>query len=91
MPSLRPTIVILLILSLGHFLSAGFDQIYNLYNPLVYDVADILDTYVLRRLTLMEYSLAATAGFFKSVVGFLLILGANALARRLTDGEQGLW
>ena len=91
LPSLRPTIVILLILSLGNFLSAGFDQIYNLYNPLVYDVADILDTYVLRRLTLMEYSLAATAGFFKAVVGFVLILTANMIARKLSDGEQGLW
>ncbi len=91
LPGIRPTIVVLLILSLGGFLSAGFDQIYNLYNPLVYNISDILDTYVLRRLALMEYSLAATAGLFKAVVGFGLILSANTVARRLTDGEQGLW
>lgn len=90
-PSLRPTIVILFILSLGNFLSAGFDQVYNLYNPLVYDVADILDTYVLRRLTMMEYSTAATAGFFKSFIGLMLIVMANWLANHLSDGEQGLW
>lgn len=91
LPGLRPTIIILLILSLGNFLNAGFDQVYNLYNPLVYDVSDILDTYVLRRLMLMDFSLAATAGFFKAVVGLCLILGANAVARKLSDGEQGLW
>ena len=50
--------VVLLILSVGRFLSAGFDQIYNMYNPLVYDSADIIDTYVLRRLTSMNFSVA---------------------------------
>lgn len=91
LPSLKPTIVVLFILSLGGVLNAGFDQIYNLYNPLVYDVADILDTYVLRRLQTMDYSLGAAAGCFKAVVGFTLILLANTLARRLSGGEQGLW
>jgi len=91
LPSLRPTIVILLILSLGGFLNVGFDQIYNLYNPLVYDVADVLDTYVLRRLQTMDFSLAAAAGFFKSIVGFILIVGSNYVARRLSNGEQGIW
>lgn len=91
LPGLRPTIIVLFILSLGNFLSAGFDQVYNLYNPLVYDVGDILDTYVLRRLTLMEYSMAATAGFFKSFIGLILIVIANSLANYLSDGEQGLW
>ena len=55
-PHLKPTMITLLILSMGSFLSAGFDQIYNMYNPLVYDVADIIDTYVLRMLTCLLYT-----------------------------------
>lgn len=91
LPALRPTIVILFILNLGHFLDAGFDQIYNLYNPLVYNVGDIIDTYVLRRLQSLDYSLATAAGLFKSAVGAVLIVLANYLARRLSDGEEGIW
>lgn len=91
LPSLRPTIIVLFILSLGGFLSAGFDQIYNLYNPLVYDAADIIDTYVLRRLQTMDFALATAAGLFKSVVGFGLIVMANTIANKLSDGEQGIW
>ncbi len=91
LPSLRPTITVLLILNLGGILNAGFDQIYNLYNPLVYDVADILDTYVLRRLQSLDYSLATAAGLFKSAVGFLLIVLANQFARKVTGGEHSIW
>lgn len=91
LPSLVPTIVVLLLLNLGHVLDAGFDQIYNLYNPLVYDVADILDTYMLRRLLSFDLGLSTAAGLFKSLVGLGLIVGANWLAQRMTRGEQGLW
>ena len=91
LPGLLPTIIVLLILSMGDILNAGFDQVYNLYNPLVYGSADIVDTYVLRRLFDMDYSLATAAGMFKSVVGLLLIVAANWLARRVSRGEQGLW
>ena len=72
-------------------LNGGFDQIYNLYNPMVYDVADIIDTYLLRRVILMDFSLATAAGFFKSVVGMLLVVLANTFARRISGGEQGIW
>ena len=91
LPGLLPTIIVLLILSMGDILNAGFDQVYNLYNPLVYASADIVDTYVLRRLFDMDYSLATAAGMFKSVVGLVLIVAANWLARRFSRGEQGLW
>ena len=91
LPGLLPTIVVLLILSLGDVLNAGFDQVYNLYNPLVYASADIVDTYVLRRLFDMDYGLATAAGMFKSVVGLVLIIAANWLARRASSGEQGVW
>ena len=91
LPSLSPTIVVLLILSLGGVLNAGFDQIYNMYNPVVYSVSDIVDTYVLRRMVEMDFGLATAAGLFKSVVGLVLVVVANSLARRATNGEQGVW
>ena len=90
-PGLVPTIITLFILNLGHVLNAGFDQIYNMYNPMVYDAADIIDTYVLRRIVLIDFGLATGAGLFKSVVGLLMVVLANSLARRLSGGEQGIW
>ena len=91
LPSLMPTIITLFILNLGYILNAGFDQIYNMYNPMVYDSADIIDTFVLRRIMAMDFGLATGAGFFKSIVGLILIVIANSLARKLTDGEQGIF
>ncbi len=90
-PGLIPTIVTLFILNLGHVLNAGFDQIYNMYNPMVFDAADIIDTYVLRRIVLMDFGLATGAGLFKSVVGLMMVVLANSLARRVSGGEQGIW
>ena len=91
LPQLKPTMITLLILSMGGFLSAGFDQIYNMYNPLVYDVADIIDTYVLRMLTDLNFEIATAAGMFKSVVAVILIMISNSISKRLTQGEQGLY
>ena len=91
LPCLVPTMITLFLLSLGGILNAGFDQIYNLYNATVYDVADIIDTYVLRRMQSMDFALATAAGLFKSVVGMVLIVAANALTNRLSRGEQGIW
>ena len=91
LPQLKPTMITLLILSMGGFLSAGFDQIYNMYNPLVYDVADIIDTYVLRMLTDLNFEIATAAGMFKSVVAVILIMISNTISKRLTNGEQGLY
>jgi putative aldouronate transport system permease protein len=91
LPGLAPTIVVLLILNLGHILSAGFDQIYNLYNPLVFHVADILDTYVLRRMLALDIGLSVSAGVFKSAVGMLLVVLANTVARSISNDEKGVW
>lgn len=91
LPMLRPTIIVLFILQIGHILNAGFDQVYNMYNPSVYDVSDIIDTYVLRRLFTMDYSLATAAGLFKSFIGFFLVIIANKMARRWSDQGTGLW
>lgn len=90
LPSIAGTIVILLILKTGHILNVGFDQIYNLYNPLVYEVADVLDTYVYRvGITMGRYPFATAAGVFQSVVGLILIVLTNRLAKKF--GEQGIW
>jgi len=91
LPGLSPTIVVLLILNLGHVLNAGFDQIYNLYNPHVYDVADIIDTYVLRRVFNLQLGLSTAADLLKSVVGLIFLLCANRLARAATKGEHGVF
>jgi putative aldouronate transport system permease protein len=89
--SLRPTIITLLVLSMGGILTAGFDQIFNMYNPLVYDVADIIDTYVLRLLIGQQFEAATAAGLFIGLVGLIMILVANKIAKKLSDGDQGLF
>lgn len=90
LPCISSTIIVLLILRTGQILSVGFDQIFILYNPLVFEVADVLDTYVYRLgLTMGRYSFAAAAGLFQSFVGLLLLLFTNWLVRRM--GERGLW
>lgn len=90
LPSIRPVIVIVFILSLGNIMNAGFDQIFMLYNPMVYSVADIIDTYVFRRgIIQADYSFAAAAGFFRSVVALILIVFANYAVRLF--GEDGIW
>lgn len=90
LPCIMSTIVVLLILRTGQILNAGFDQVFIMYNPLVYNVSDILDTYVYRvGLTMGRYSFAAAAGLFQSAVGLLLLLFTNWLVRRM--GERGLW
>ncbi|WP_088830907.1 ABC transporter permease [Paenibacillus tyrfis] len=90
LPSIRHVIVILFILSLGNILDAGFLQTLLLYNPLVMDVADIIDTYVYRKgIVDASYSLGAAAGVFKSVIALILVAASNQLAKRF--GEEGLW
>ena len=89
-PSIIPTIVTTLILNMGGILNAGFDQILNLYNPMVYDVADIIDTYVLRKLESMDYSLGTAVGLFKSVVSMIFVLGTNYITKKMSDDELGI-
>lgn len=91
LPGLVPTIVTLLILSMGGILSAGFDQIYNLYNPAVYHVSDIIDTYILRMLQILDFELGAAASLFSSIISMMLILLVNHITRRISQGEQGVF
>ena len=89
-PSLAPVITILFILRLGDILDAGFDQIFVLYNPLVYEVADIIDTYVYRvGLQQRQLDFSAAVGLFKNVVGVILLLTANVVIKRFS--EHGIW
>lgn len=82
-PCIAPMIVVMGMLSLGNILNAGFDQIFNMYNPLVYKTADILDTYIYRMGVISgQYSFATAVGFFKSIVSMILIVGGNWMARR---------
>lgn len=85
MPGIRTTVALLAILSLGNVLNAGFDQIYNLYNPLVYSTGDIIDTWVYRSgLENLQFSLATAVGLFKSVISVILISIGYWLADKFT-------
>lgn len=84
LPSLIPTICVVLILSLSQVLNAGFDQIFNLYNPLVYEKGDIIDTFVYRvGLIGGNFSFGTAIGLFKSVVGLVLIIGGYRIAYKV--------
>lgn len=90
LPSISSVIVVLMILSLGNILNAGFDQIFVLVQPIVYEKADIIDYYVYRKgIQSADYGLATAAGLFKSVIAFVLIVSVNKLAK-LFD-ESALW
>jgi putative aldouronate transport system permease protein len=91
-PSLIPVITILLILSVGGILNAGFDQIFNLYNARVRKVSEIVDTYVYKKgIINMEYSYSSAIGLFKSVVAFILIWGTNKISHMLGETEYSIW
>ncbi|PWU69762.1 ABC transporter permease [Gracilibacillus dipsosauri] len=86
LPGIRTTAVLLAVLSLGNVLNAGFDQIFNLYNPLVYSTGDIIDTWVYRAgLLNLQYELATAVGLLKSVAGFILISLSYFLAYKFTN------
>lgn len=89
LPGIRSVTIILLLMSVGNILDAGFDQIYVLYNERVYAVGDIIDTWVYRTgMNNMNFELASAVGLFKSLVGTALLCSMNWLARRW--GES-LW
>lgn len=90
LPGLRTTIVIMLIFNVGNFLNAGLEQVFALYNPLVYEVSEILDTYLYKMaFEEAKYDLSTASGLFKSVVGLILVLFTNYIAKKI-DRESGL-
>jgi putative aldouronate transport system permease protein len=90
LPGIRNTVVIMLILKVGYLLDVGFEQIYILYNASVYDVGDVLSTYIYRiGLQSAQFSVTAAIGLFQSIIGFFLIWSTNRLARKFS--EVSLW
>lgn len=90
LPSIRNVIAILLILRLGHVMDVGFEQIYLMMNGAVSEVADVFDTYVYRKgIQQGDFSYSTAVGLFKSAVGFLLVLLANNVAKRM--GDEGVF
>ncbi|MFD2115753.1 ABC transporter permease [Paenibacillus yanchengensis] len=86
LPGILPIILLMGVMNMANVLNAGFDQVYNLYNPMVYATGDILDTYVYRMgLVGRQYSFGTAVGLFKSVIGIVLLLSANKLAQKYTD------
>ena len=86
LPGIMPTIVLVGVLGLSNVLNAGFDQVFNLYNPMVYSTGDILDTWVYRiGLVNLQFSLATTAGLFKSVISFVMIVLSYTAAYKFAD------
>jgi putative aldouronate transport system permease protein len=86
LPGIVPVIVLVTLLRMGHILEAGFNQIFVLYSVPVYSVGDILDTWVYRQGVLQfQFSLATAVGFFKGVIGLVLILISNRIAKRVAQ------
>lgn len=84
LPSLLPIISILLILNFGSMMSGGFDQVFNMYNPMVYESGDVIDTYVYRiGLTQGQYSMATAIGLFLNVINFVLLIAVNSAAKKM--------
>ena len=78
-----PTIMTMLLLRVGKIMNAGMEQIYVLQNSLVYDVSEILDTYIYKAsFQSGQYAIGAAAGLFKSVIGLVFVLTTNKIAKR---------
>ena len=90
LPSIRPTIVVLLIMNLGNILGGGFDRPFAMSNNLVLRAAEVITTYVYKTgIKGLQFSLTTAVGLFQSVVGVFFLLMANWLSRKL--GERGIW
>ena len=90
LPSIAPTIIILLIMKIGSMLTVGYEKIILLYNPSIYETADVISTYVYRRGLLEgDYSYSAAVGIFNSVINFALLMTANLFSKKLSG--NGLW
>ena len=84
LPGILPIVVLMSVLSLGNILNAGFDQVFNLYSPQVYDTGDILDTFVYRLgLQQAQFGPATAVGLFKSVISFAFVSMSYVLADKL--------
>ncbi|NLC93702.1 MAG: sugar ABC transporter permease, partial [Treponema sp.] len=88
LPGIRPTIIIMMIMSAGHILDANFEMPFFLQNGIIQDVAETIDIYVLKYgFKIFNFSLATAAGIFKNVVNIILLLAANWVAQK-SDEER---
>lgn len=86
LPGMMPIIILLATLSLGNVLNAGFDQVFNLYSPQVYESGDILDTFIYRiGMQGAQYGVATAIGLFKSLISFIFIVTSYALASKFAN------
>ncbi|MGG4032104.1 ABC transporter permease subunit [Paenibacillus cisolokensis] len=90
LPGMKPTIIILLIINIGHMASIGFDRPYVLSNPHVTDVSEVISTYVYKiGIQSARYTIATAIGLFQAVVGLIFLLSADYISRKIND--QGIW
>lgn len=90
LPGIMPTVVTLLILNIGSFMNVGFEKVFLLYNPLTFETADVISTYLYRiGLGSANFSYATAIGLTQAVIGFVLVMGANTISRKVTD--RSLW
>ena len=90
LPGLTPVITILLIFAIGRLTLDDFDQIFNLYNPSVYSVGDVISTYTYRKgLVELQYSFSAAVGLFQNAISLVLIVIVNWVTKRFN--EYGIW
>lgn len=89
LPGIMPTVTIVLLLNIGSLMIVSFDQIFNLYSPSTYSVADVISTFVYRKgLTESKYSFATAVGLFQNTVGLVLILFGNALSKKFSGQDS---
>lgn len=90
LPELLPTIVVMLILRIGGIMGVGFEKIILLYNPLTYETADVVSSYVYRRGILeFNYSYSAAVGLFNSVINFIFVITSNKISRKVNN--MSIW
>jgi putative aldouronate transport system permease protein len=90
LPGIMPTIIILLILRIGHMMDVGFEKVILLYNPSTYETADVISSFVYRKgIVDANYSYSAAIGLFNSLINFILLIVANKLSRKFSDSS--LW
>ena len=89
-PSIMPTIIIMLVLRVGQMLNVAFESVLLLYQPATYSTSDVISTYVYRTgLVAQDFGLSTAVGLFNAFVGLLLVYGANRISKKMT--ESSLW
>lgn len=90
LPGIAPTIIIMLIMRVGHMMSLGSEKVLLLYSPIIYETADIISTFTYRKgLLESNYSYSAAVGLFNSAINFVLLVAVNKISRKVSD--TSLW